>query len=259
MYTLIVGSFLIMFLLGTALGRELLFGIVTDVIVTESPEVLASEIETSTPDPNSPTPSESITLTLTPIPDELVTSDTNNSDELELSVTPNPEDELIPTSSSTPKPSQTHTPTPASNAASQSNTASPTVVPSITLTSGPTLSPTVTLTPTVPLTPTPVAKLLVAPAYLEPLFNQYAAQYNVDGQLLRKIANCESHYNTGVVGGGGLYGGMFQFAVGSWQSLRIKMGMDANPDLRFGANESIQTAAYAISLGKASMWPSCSK
>jgi hypothetical protein len=231
-----------MFVLGTALGRELLFGMVTDVIATQSGEVLATEIESSVT--STPTPLDEITVTLTPILDGEVNENASESAEIQLSITPKPEESPTPEITLTTNLSPTITPSP-----------TPTEV--ITVTPTPSYTPTLTPTPTT--LPTITSKPLVAPAYMEPLFNQYAAFYNVDGQLLRKIANCESHYNTGVVGGGGLYGGMFQFAVGSWQSMRKQMGLDPNPDLRFGASESIQTAAYALSLGKASMWPSCSK
>lgn len=248
-----------MFLLGTALGRELLFG-VTQAIVRESQDGLAAEVEVSSPDTNSPTPSDTITLTLTLAPEESEEeseTDSTDNNEIQVSVTLTPENVLPAQTSTTPTPEITATPSvlPKPSNTPASNAASPTQIPSVTVT----LTSTPTSNPTASPTPSVAAKLLVAPAYLEPLFNQYAAQYNVDGQLLRKIANCESHYNTGVVGGGGLYGGMFQFGVESWQSMRNKMGLDPNPDLRFGANESIQTAAYALSLGKASMWPSCSK
>jgi hypothetical protein len=86
-----------------------------------------------------------------------------------------------------------------------------------------------------------------------------AEKYKVDANLLKKIASCETHYNPGVVSKNELYAGMFQFTLSTWQSNRIAMGMDANPDLRFGIPESIETAAFMISKNGASAWPECSK
>jgi len=37
------------------------------------------------------------------------------------------------------------------------------------------------------------------------------------------------------------------------------MGEDPNPDLRFGARESIQTAAYVLAHRGPGAWPVCSK
>jgi hypothetical protein len=130
----------------------------------------------------------------------------------------------------------------------------PTDVP--TSTPSPTPKPTRTPTPTIIPTPTPTPK---APDGMDQIFNQMAEKYKVDANLLKKIANCETHYNPGVVSKNELYAGMFQFTISTWQSNRIAMGMDANPDLRFGIPESIETAAYMISKNGASAWPECSK
>lgn len=134
----------------------------------------------------------------------------------------------------------------------------PTVVPTSTPTptATPTPKPTRIPTPTTIPTSTPVPK---APAGMEPIFSQMAEKYHVDVNLLKKIANCETHFNPGVVSKNELYAGMFQFTVSTWQSNRNAMGMDANPDLRLGIPESIETAAYMISKGGASAWPECSK
>lgn len=161
-----------------------------------------------------------------------------------------------------------------------SETPLPTITPEpITFTSTPTITPTVTLiqtgvvtvtqTTSVTSTPTAEAMLTVTPTPTSSptpqvsslntfeLINIYAGQYGVDSGMLRKIADCESHFNTNAVGPKGLYVGMFQFGVGSWQSVRNLMKLDPNPDLRKVSEESIKTAAYALSLGKASMWPNC--
>lgn len=155
----------------------------------------------------------------------------------------------IPSGTPTPFPTETSSPTP-----TPTDTPSPTTIPTITPSS--TVTPTATVMFTVTVVPT--SQPVSAPVNLDALFSTYAAQYNVDVNLLKKIARCESKFNTSAVGGGGLYVGMYQYAAGSWSSIRKQMGLDPNPDLRTNAEESIRTTAYAISLGRASMWPTCS-
>jgi len=89
------------------------------------------------------------------------------------------------------------------------------------------------------------------------LFSEYAAKYAVDPNLLKKIAYCESHFNSGVVAGP--YAGMFQFTSSLWNNARTKMNVDPNPDLRFGARESIETAAYVIKSWGTGAWANCAK
>lgn len=148
-------------------------------------------------------------------------------------------------------------PTPAARFTYVYPTATPTVTPTPTLTPTPTITPTPRPTATPTITPTP--KPVIAPAGLESLFTDFAAKYHVDPNLLKKIAACESHFNPGVVSQNGLYKGMFQFAPGTWLSNRTVMGADPNPDLMFGARESIETAAFMLSRGMASSWPVCSR
>ncbi len=142
-------------------------------------------------------------------------------------------------------PTETPTPTP---------TPSPTPSPTAKPTTTPSPSPTSTPEPTSEPTPVPET---IAPSDLEALFVRYAIEYGIDANLLKKIADCESHFNPGSANGP--YGGMFQFTATSWINKRLEMGLDPNPDLRFGANESIQTAAYSISRYGAGMWPACSR
>jgi soluble lytic murein transglycosylase-like protein len=130
-------------------------------------------------------------------------------------------------------------------------TATPTATPTETPTPRPTNTPTSTATP-LP-TPTPT---IPAPADLDPLFNEFAGKYGVDANFLKKIADCESHFNPGVVNGP--YAGMFQFTQSLWVKYRVLMAADPDPDLRFGARESIETAAYIISQRGAGPWPACS-
>jgi hypothetical protein len=79
----------------------------------------------------------------------------------------------------------------------------------------------------------------------------------VSKDLLKKIAYCESGGHPGAQNG--KYGGMFQYSVETWLSTRTQMGQDTNPDLRFGAKESIETSAFKIANGGISAWKNCSK
>ena len=92
---------------------------------------------------------------------------------------------------------------------------------------------------------------------LEELFKRYSNEYGVDEGLLKKIAYCESHYNPRAVNGP--YGGVFQFTAGSWMSVRNRMGLNSNPDLRFNSEEAIKTAAFKISQDGTVSWPACSR
>lgn len=112
------------------------------------------------------------------------------------------------------------------------------------LTSEPTAMPTLA----------PTAAPLPATDY-EAYFDQYSSAYKVDKELLKHIANCESHFHPGSTNG--IYGGMFQFAPSTWSSTRASMGADTNPDLRFDAKEAINTAAFKIANGGADAWAAC--
>lgn len=126
----------------------------------------------------------------------------------------------------------------------------PTPTPTVTLTPTPTSTPTPTFTPTSTLTPTPMP----ATVY-EEYFDTYSRQYNIDKNVLKKIAYCESGMGTGA--SNGEYGGIYQFSSGSWEATRREMGADTNLDLRFGAKESIETAAFKISRYGANAWQNC--
>ena len=128
--------------------------------------------------------------------------------------------------------------------------------------------PTSTVTPTI--TPTlsePEAALsrrpnsLVLPAppatpeQIHALIERFAAQYAVGSDVLRYIAVCESGFNPLAVNVP--YVGLYQFSSSAWIKNRELMGEDANPALRYDAEESVQTAAYIISAGKIYLWPNC--
>ena len=136
-------------------------------------------------------------------------------------------------------PTPTATPTP---------TSTPTPLPTNTPT--PTPRPTVTPTPLPTATPTPFPTTA-----FEAYFNQYSELYKVNKEQLKKIAFCESGISPGAVNGE--YGGMYQFTVETWKATRKLMGRDENPDLRFGAQEAIETAAFKISRGGERAWANC--
>lgn len=138
---------------------------------------------------------------------------------------------ISPTPTSTPIPTATATPTP-----TPTNTPSPTPLP--------------TATPSPLPTPTPMPQ-----SSYESDFDSASSQYNVNKDQLKKIAMCESGINPAAVNGP--YGGMFQFTSETWVSTRRQMGRDENSDLRFNAKESIDTAAYKISIGGENAWANC--
>lgn len=140
-----------------------------------------------------------------------------------------------------------------------SATNTPTISPSPTPTNTPTPtpSPTPTLTPTPKPTPTPT---MVIPAMessqtVYGFIDRFAAQYNVDPNVLRYIAVCESGFKSNAVNGP--YIGLFQFGPTTWKGNRRLMGEDTNLFLRFSAEESAQTAAYVLSTRGRGAWPNC--
>lgn len=150
----------------------------------------------------------------------------------------------------TPTPAPTETPTPAPSP-------SPTPTPKPTSTPRPeddqpqAETPTITPTPTPLVLPPPPA----TPEQIHALIERFAAQYGVEVNLLRHIGVCESGLNPLAVNGP--YVGIYQFSSSAWINNRKLMGEDTNPTLRYSAEESVQTAAYIISVGKSYLWPNC--
>lgn len=136
--------------------------------------------------------------------------------------------------------------------ATPTRTPTPTSIPTATPTPTSLPTPTPTAIPTATPTPPPV---VVSLGDMEELFTKYSGAYSVDRELMKKIANCESGFNPNATNGP--YGGMFQYVDSSWSAMRSRMGADPNPDLRFNAEEAIRTAAFHISTGGTSAWPSC--
>jgi hypothetical protein len=85
--------------------------------------------------------------------------------------------------------------------------------------------------------------------------DRFAGQYGVSPDVLRYIALCESGFNPKASHVG--YAGLFQFGPVTWKYMRAQMGEDTNINLRFNAEEAVQTAAYAISIGDSKIWPHC--
>jgi hypothetical protein len=132
-------------------------------------------------------------------------------------------------------------------------TPTPTTVPTMIPTATP--APTAIPSPTPTETPIPTETAQPSSSDLETLFSQYSAQYSVSEDELKKIAQCESGFNTN--SDTGLYAGMFQFSATTWESERNAMGLDPNPDLRKDAGEAIRTTAYMLSRGGENAWPNC--
>ncbi len=156
---------------------------------------------------------------------------------------------ILPTPPETPSPTPTATPTP-SPTPKPSSKPKPKII-ALATTTPVTSTATPTATPTVTPTPSPTA-----PVDLEALFTKYSDQYHIDKDLLKRIAQCESGMNP-KSGGNGYYRGMYQFAAQSWATVRQLMGLSTDDSLRNDPEEAIKTAAYMISKGEQSSWPSC--
>jgi hypothetical protein len=140
----------------------------------------------------------------------------------------------------TPTPTPTLTPTP-----------TPTLTPTPSPTSTPSPTPTPTMTPTPTLPPQPTYSV----EQINALIERFAGQYGVDPNLLRHIAICESNFNPLAINGP--YAGLYQFDSVTWKNNRQLMNEDINPDLRFNAEEAVQTAAFVLSIGRGGIWPNC--
>ncbi len=140
----------------------------------------------------------------------------------------------------TPSPTLTPTPTP-----------EPTKTPTPTLKS----APTPTLSPIPTPTPTSVPQPRVSSEQINSFIERFANQYGVDPSVLRYIAVCESGFDP--LATNFVYAGLYQFTPTTWTKYRELLGEDANLDLRFNAEEAVQTAAFVLSLGQIFIWPSC--
>jgi hypothetical protein len=120
-------------------------------------------------------------------------------------------------------------------------------------------TPNPTSTPTITPIPTPKPTAVPQPTFsseeINKLIDRFASQYSVDPNVLRHIAVCESGFNP--LAHKLSYAGLYQFGPITWENIRSKFGEDIDIDLRFNAEEAVQTAAYAISIGKKAIWPNC--
>lgn len=131
-----------------------------------------------------------------------------------------------------------------------------TVVPTPSPTPTETPTPTPSLTPKPTKRPTPVPTPSPASSQeINGFIDRFSSQYSVDPNAMRHIAICESGFNPNAVDGP--YVGLFQFSPTTWRNIRVQIGEDTNINLRFSAEESAQTAAYALSKGKVGIWPHC--
>lgn len=128
-----------------------------------------------------------------------------------------------------------------------------TSTPTPTPTSEPTLTPTPR--PTKKPTPTPVPQPTFTSQQINEFIDRFSSQYGVDPNVIRHMAICESGFRPFAKKLS--YAGLFQFGPITWRNLRIKLGEDPDPDLRFNAEEAVQTAAYALSVGIKNIWPNC--
>ncbi|PIR43439.1 hypothetical protein COV24_02770 [candidate division WWE3 bacterium CG10_big_fil_rev_8_21_14_0_10_32_10] len=122
-----------------------------------------------------------------------------------------------------------------------------------------------TPTPTPPPVPTPIPTILpTTPVIEQPSneklndwFEEFSTLFNINKDILMKIAKCESNYNADSHNIKYDYAGMYQFSKGTWESARYAMGEDPKPDLRFNPKEAIKTAAFKISKNGIGAWPNC--
>ena len=133
-----------------------------------------------------------------------------------------------------------------------SPTETPTFSPSPTPIATPMVTPTAVPTQTPEPIPTPTP---VPPAQINALIDRFSAQYAVDPNVMRHIAICESGFNPLAVNGA--YIGLFQFGPITWKNMRKEIGENIDTNLRYSAEESAQTAAYALSQGKRGIFPNC--
>lgn len=115
--------------------------------------------------------------------------------------------------------------------------------------------PTPHQSPSSTKTPKPSPTSTPKPLTLEELFTKYAQKHNIDREQLRRIAYCESRFNTNA--GNGPYKGLYQFSENTWKAYRKRMGLRQDPALRTDAESAINTASYMLANGAAHSWPNC--
>lgn len=119
----------------------------------------------------------------------------------------------------------------------------------------PSSSPSPKPTPIPSPSPIPSPPPPVSTEQINDFIEQFAGQHGVDPNVLRHIAVCESGFNP--LAENLAYAGLYQFTPSAWKKYRGLLGEDTDPDLRFNAEEAIQTAAYVLSINQAYIWPNC--
>jgi len=121
----------------------------------------------------------------------------------------------------------------------------------------PTASPTATLAIKETPKPTPTSK--PQPDFTsEQIYGfteKYGILYAVDPNVLRHVALCESGFNPRAKNF--IYSGLFQYDSNTWRKYRGEIGQDPDPDLRYHAEEAVETTAFALSHGASRLWPNC--
>ncbi len=116
-------------------------------------------------------------------------------------------------------------------------------------------TPEPTEAPTAAPTRTPVPQPTFTSQQINEFIDRFAGQYGVSPDLLRHIALCESGFNPLAKNGPNV--GLYQFVATTWANRRKLMNEDSNPDLRYNAEEAVQTAAYVLHINDAGIWPNC--
>lgn len=135
-----------------------------------------------------------------------------------------------------------------------SPTPTPLETPSASPSASPTIKPTYSAIPTASPSAQPTPKG-ASSSEINGFIDRFSSQYGIDPNVLRYIAICESGFRSNAENAG--YVGLYQFGPVTWKNLRQEFGEDINIDLRYSAEESVQTASYALSKGKSGIWPNC--
>lgn len=89
---------------------------------------------------------------------------------------------------------------------------------------------------------------------IENIVNFYAKKYDVSAKDMLCTLKHESGYRKYAQNGQSTATGIAQILIGTWKGWRKEMHEDQNPNLRFDADESIKTMAWAFSKGKQNAW-----
>jgi hypothetical protein len=138
------------------------------------------------------------------------------------------------------------------------------ISPVASITTTPEITPTPTASPTAILTEKPKPKLTKKPVptptsepreLVNRLIEKYSIEYGLDPNIFRHLVVCESGVNSSAKNGP--YVGLFQYDLQTWEKIRREMGLSIGGDLRYSAEESIRTTAYALTKGRQKLWPNC--